>query len=207
MALLTLEAQNLIKIHKKAYQWTAPISDKIVTNGHSLINEALKLMRPDIEVNVYAEYVKIKAIKPSNYGFDVVKWHTAMESKRISIKQKVLSAYHKSQFIMDYLNTICTVDVKSFQAEVHIIQNKYFCGNPKKWNASYISGKIIKRYNNMSDNRTWKKDLGEKDQIIALSTKVVKIQSKLDKQVIALATQENKEVTPNPGSGRGGFCH
>jgi hypothetical protein len=107
---------------------------------------------------------------------------------------------------MDYLNVICTVDVKSLQAEVYIIQNKYLRGNPEKWNASYSCGKIIKTYNNISEDGTWKKELGEKDQIIALSTKVVELRSKLNKQVIALATQENKEVTPDAGSGGGGSC-
>jgi hypothetical protein len=47
-ALLTPEAQNSIKIHKKAYPWTDPISDEIVTDGRSLLNEVLKLMRPDV---------------------------------------------------------------------------------------------------------------------------------------------------------------
>jgi hypothetical protein len=129
-----------------------------------------------------------------------------MESKHISIKQKVPSAYHESQFIMDYLDAIHTVDVKSFQAEVSIIQNKYLHGNPKNRNASYIHGKIIKVYNNMSEDGTWKKELGEKDQIIAISTKVMELQLKLDKQVIALATQANKEVTPDAGGSRGGSC-
>jgi hypothetical protein len=36
----------------------------------------------------------------------------------------------------------------------------------------------------MSEDGTWKKELGEKDQIIAPSTKVVELQSKLDKQVM-----------------------
>jgi hypothetical protein len=48
MALLTSEAQNLIKIHKKAYQWTDPILDKFVTEGCSLLNEVLKLMCSDV---------------------------------------------------------------------------------------------------------------------------------------------------------------
>jgi hypothetical protein len=95
-----------------------------------------------------------------------------MKSKRISIKQKVGSANHKSQFIMDYLDAICTVDVKSFQAEVSIIQNKYLHGNPEIWNASYIRGEIIKTYNNMSEDGTWKKELGEKDQILHLALKL-----------------------------------
>jgi hypothetical protein len=92
MTLLTPEAQNSIKILKKAYRWTDPISDKIVTDGCSLLNEVLKLMRPDVQTNVYTELVKIKAITPSDYGFDIVKWYAAMELKRISIKQKVPGA-------------------------------------------------------------------------------------------------------------------
>ena len=115
--MLTPDAQNSIKIHKKAYQWTDPISDEIINDGHLLLSEVLKLMRPDVQTNGYAD----KAIKPSDCGFDVVKWHSAMESKRISIEQKVPSAYHKSQFIMDYLDAIRTVSIKSFQAEVSII--------------------------------------------------------------------------------------
>jgi hypothetical protein len=78
--------------------------------------------------------------------------------------------------------------------EVNIIQNKYLSGNPEKWSALYISGKMIKRYNNMSEDGTWKQELGEKGQIIALSTKVAELQLKLDKQVIALATQEKKKL-------------
>ncbi len=75
---------------------------------------------------------------------------------------------------MDYLEAILTVDAKSFKAEVNIIQNKYLCGNPEKWSASYISGKMITTYNNMFEDGTWKQELAEKDQIIALSTKIVK---------------------------------
>jgi hypothetical protein len=56
----------------------------------------------------------------------------------------------------------------------------------------------------MSEDGAWKKELGEKDQTIALSTKIAELQSKLDKQVIALATQEKKEVTPDAGGSGGG---
>jgi hypothetical protein len=57
----------------------------------------------DVETNVYAELSKIKTIKPANYGFNIVKWHSAMETKHVSIKLKFPSAHHKSQYIMDYL--------------------------------------------------------------------------------------------------------
>jgi hypothetical protein len=78
-----------------------------------------------------------------------------MEMKCISIKQKVPSAHHKSQYIMDYLDAILTADAKSFKAEVNIIQNKYLCRNLEKWSALYIRGEMIEMYNNMFEDKTW----------------------------------------------------
>jgi hypothetical protein len=61
----------------------------------------------------------------------------------------------------------------------------------------------------MSKDGTWKEEIGEKDQIIALSTKVAELQAKLKnqvKQVVALAMQAKKEINPdsNNGGERGG---
>ncbi len=51
-------------------------------------------------------------------------------------------------------------------------------------------------YNNISEDGTWQRKIGEKDQIIALTTKVNWLQTKLDKQVIALATQAKIAINP-----------
>jgi hypothetical protein len=127
-----------------------------------------------------------------------------MESERIAIEQKVPGLHHESQYIMDYLDASLTVNAKSFKAEVNIICNKYLCRNPDRWNAMFISGESIKMYNNMSEDGTWKQEIGEKDQIIALSTKVAELQAKLKnqvKQVVALATQAKKEIAPDSNNG------
>jgi hypothetical protein len=84
----------------------------------------------------------------------MIKWHLAIESKRILVEQKLPGSYHNLQFIMDYLYASFTVEVKSVKAKVSIIQNKYLCSNPDKWTASYISGEITKTYNNMSEDGT-----------------------------------------------------
>ena len=204
MEMLTPEAQIAIKLHKSKYQWIDPIPNKTIDDGRSLLNEVLKLIRPDVQTNVYAELAKIKTIKPVDYAFNIIKWHSAMESKRISITNKVPGAYHESQYIMDYLDASLTVEVKSFKAEVNILRNRYLRGNPDRWNASYISGKIIKTYNNMFEDGTWKREIGEKDQIIALTTKLTEMQAKFEQQVAAFATQQqsggNKEKTDNSKS-------
>jgi hypothetical protein len=54
MAMLSPDAQATIKIQENAYQWIDPLSDEIAVDGRSLLNEALKLMRPDVQTNVYA---------------------------------------------------------------------------------------------------------------------------------------------------------
>ena len=149
MEMLTPEAQVAIKLHKNKYQWINPLPNKTIDNGRSLLNEVLKLIRPDVQTNVYAELAKIKTIKPVDYAFNIIKWHSAMESKRILITNKVPGAYYKSQYIMDYLDASLTVEVKSFKDKVNILCNQYLCGNPDRWTASYISGEIIKTYNNM----------------------------------------------------------
>ncbi len=156
----------------------------------------MKLMRPDVQANVYMELAKIKSIKPTNYDFNMVKWHSAIESKHIMIEQKLPGSYHELLYIMDYLNAAQWVKIKSFKAKVSIIRNRYLCSNPDKWTASYINGEIIKTYNNMSKDGTWKCEIGKKDQIIALTTKVSELQSKLEKQVAAFATQAKTEITP-----------
>ncbi len=80
MALLTPEAQASIKIHKKVYSWTDPLTNEIVKDGCLLLNEVLKLMCPDVQANVYMELAKIKSIKPIDYAFNMVKWHSAIKS-------------------------------------------------------------------------------------------------------------------------------
>jgi hypothetical protein len=85
-----------------------------------------------------------------------------MESKGIAIEQKVPGLYHESQYIIDYLDASLTVDAKSFNAKVNIICNRYLCRNPDRWNATYISGEIIKTYNNMPEDGTWKREIGWK---------------------------------------------
>jgi hypothetical protein len=164
MALLTSEAQASIKIHKDAYLWMDLQTDETVKDGCSLLNEVLKLMCPDVQANVYVELAKIKSIKPVNYFFNMIELHPAIESKCILIKQILPGSYHKPQFIMDYLDASFTADVKSFKAEIITIQIKYLCGNSdNKWTASYTSGEIIKMYNNMSEDRTWQHEIGEKE--------------------------------------------
>ncbi len=70
MQLLIPEAQIAIKIHKKKYQWTKPLSNEMIDDGRSLVNKELKLMLPDVQTNVYAKLAKIKSIKPIDHAFN-----------------------------------------------------------------------------------------------------------------------------------------
>ena len=56
----------------------------------------------------------------------------------------------------------------------------------------------------MFEDGTWKREIGKKDQIIALTTKLTEMQAKFEQQVAAFATQQqsggNKEKTDNSKS-------
>jgi hypothetical protein len=102
------------------------------------------------------------------------------------------------------LNSTILNNVRLFNP---IIQNKYLHGNPDKWTTSYISGEIIKMYNNMSEDGTWQYKIGEMDQIIALMTKVAKLQTKLEKRVVAFATQAKSVFNPSSEINANGGKH
>jgi hypothetical protein len=111
--MLTPEAQIAIKVDKNRYQWTDPLPNEMIDDSCALLNKVLQLMRSDVQTNVYTEFAKIKSIKLVDYAFNIIKWHSAMESKRIFIENKVPGVYHESQYIMDYLDASLTVEVKS----------------------------------------------------------------------------------------------
>jgi hypothetical protein len=169
--LLEVKFTHTLKIHRNRYQWTDPLPNQTIDDRRSLLNKVLKLMRPDVQTNVYAELAKIKSIKPVDYTFNTIKWHSAIESKRISIENKVPGVYHESQYTMDYLDASLTVEVKSFKAEVNILCNRYLCGNPDRWNASYLSGEIIKTYNNMLMMELGSKRLVKRIRLLRLPKK------------------------------------
>jgi hypothetical protein len=60
----------------------------------------------------------------------------------------------------------------------------------------------------MSEDGTWKREIGKKDQIIALTTTLSEMQSKFDQQVASFATHTKKEITPTPASNQDGglYC-
>ena len=74
MEMLTPEAQVAIKLQKNKYQGVDPLPNETIGDGHSLLNKVLKLIRPNIQTNVYAELAKIKTIKPVDYAFNIIKW-------------------------------------------------------------------------------------------------------------------------------------
>ena len=78
-------------------------------------------MSQDVQTNIYSELAKIKSIKPIDYAFNIVRWHSAVACKQISIDNKVSGAHHKSQYIMGYLDASLTANVKSFKAEINIL--------------------------------------------------------------------------------------
>jgi hypothetical protein len=124
--LLTPEAQVGIKIHKKRFQWTDPLCNETIDDGHSFLNKVLKMMRLDIQTKVYAELAKIKSIKPVDYAFNIVKWHSAMESKSFPSIPK--SQEPTMNFITLWIMEICPKTITLLLCK--LMDNHQTCSNP-----------------------------------------------------------------------------
>jgi hypothetical protein len=61
---LLLMLRPQIRFTRKRIIRLTPFLDENIKDCHSLLNTVLKLMRPNVQTNVNAEFAKIKIIKP-----------------------------------------------------------------------------------------------------------------------------------------------
>ena len=196
--LLTPEAQGLMKIYQSQFEWFHDGSGETIQDGLTLATLILQKMRPNVKINVFNEIMKIKQLKLDQFGNNVTTWLTKMEEKRINIELKVPGSYHDDQYIMDIFQGALEAKCKAFCAEVQSMKQKWLLGNADNWTKDNIVSTLIQYFTNMSEDGTWKKENAETDQIIALTTIVKELSSKLERNTIALAT-----ATSGGGAGGG----
>ena len=89
----------------------------------------LQRMRPRVIVGAFNEIKKTKSIVPGQFGHNVSKWDTAMESDRITIELKAPGQYTFDQYMNDYLQAAPEVPCKPFKREVGSIETMWQLGS------------------------------------------------------------------------------
>ena len=116
------EGHKILKVTKHKYEWSNDETGEICYNGLMILFLILQYVRPSVIVRAFNEIKKMKLIVPGQFGHDISKWDTAMESGRITIELKAPGQYTSDQYMNDYLLATLKVPCKSFKREVGSIK-------------------------------------------------------------------------------------
>ena len=131
----------------------------------------------------------MKLITPDKFAHNISEWDSAFEQARIEIELKILNEYSEMAYINDYFIACLTTPVKSFCQEVSSLKTKWQLGTPMS--VDFVRMQITQMYVNFEADDTWKQELAEVSQIIALTTQVQQLSTKLE-TTIALATTDSQ---------------
>ena len=160
--------RRAIMLEKNKFQWIHPTTGELINDGPTVLEITLNKFRPNVMLIAFNEIKKIKSILPSDYGYKIDDWDTAMEAKRIDIETKVPNEYTVNAFINDYFTGALTVPVKSFKTDVSSMKQRWQLG--EAMTLTFVRNTICQMYTNLNndDQNTWSTELAETNQIIAL---------------------------------------
>ena len=200
---LNADGRKALRVEKSKYEWCHPTSGELVCDGLTVLHIIITKLRPNKLITAYDEITKIKKVLPASYKNDMARWDTAFEAARINIELLLPGEYSDTAFKTDYLNAALTVQCKSFTAEVSSIKTQWQLGT--SFPRDTLRSRITQMYVNFEADGTWARELGEVNQIIALTTQVRELSNKM-KDTVALATGASSSTTAGapPSTGRAG---
>ncbi len=175
-------------VEREKFQWAHPMSVKLINDGPTILLIILRKFRPNKLITAFNEIKRVKEILPSKFEHNITDWDTAIEEARIDVETKLPNEYSETAFINDYFTACLTVPVKSFASEVNSMKHKWQLG--MHMDMEYVRTTICQLYINLEEDKIWARELAEVSQIIALTTKIDSLESKLQ-STIALATSTN----------------
>ena len=91
-AMLTEKGRKLLRIDLKKFTWTEEETGDTIEDGRTILFCVLKRMRPYCHVDVHAELAVIRQVKLADFNYEVDKFLSHMEEKRVDINEKVANA-------------------------------------------------------------------------------------------------------------------
>ena len=199
LAMIGEDGRKALKVHRKKYEWWNPLNGELINDGLMILFLILKKMQPSVMVSTVKEINKMKTIVPEQFAYNITEWDTAMESARINIKIKAPGQYSMQQYTQDYLDTALLTPGKSFKREVSSYRTKWMLGGEAHLTIEYLRDTITQMYVNFEDDETWKHEIAESSQVIALATQMKQLQNDM-KSTIALATAASTAKSGTPAN-------
>jgi hypothetical protein len=199
IGMLSDEGQRTIKLNEDKYTWRDDVSGEVIEDGLSVLYFIQQVIRPNVNIDIYKELSRAKALVPSQFGHDIPQFISKLEQKRVYINSKVKNAYLDGAFLVDLLDGCLKTPCQEFKAEIQSMKNKYLRGNSGETRETIVSN-IITTYVNMQDDDTWAEGIKKTDQVIALSTQIDSVQTQLESALAKIKKLESNNNIPASGT-------
>lgn len=198
LALLSNAARTSIELHKKEYTWTSADRRDVEYDGATIVTLILSRLKPHYKVDLFAEISECKAMKLSDFKNVVPDYFDALQNKKIAIDQKSTTAYTEDAYIRDILTELCNCPVEIFAKEWKSTSNRWLMGKEHLVSTTVVDEATL-MYVNLLNSNQWKVDHSASDQIIALTSQLKVLESKLE------AKTSSAQPATNAGRGQSGF--
>ncbi len=199
LELLTDSARQAIEQQSKLYTWANLSGREEEVDGQTILALILARIRPNYKVDMYSEITKVKKQSIAMYNNDVQLFFDAIKYLKLHIDQKDPTAYTEDAFICDIF---VQLKQESLPAEFWIEfgrQETRWMMNKTKITSSKLMEKAAGYYLNLKLTGAWKTEISKHSQIIALTTQISKMRSKLSKLAIAKTGTANRDTGKSDG--------
>jgi hypothetical protein len=192
-ALLSNEAQKVIKLQSNEYMWKDANGVDKEMDGMTITALILWHLFPHHKVNMYSEIGTIKKMTISKFNNDINLFFDAIRNSKLQIDSKDPLAYTDDAFVCDIFAQLKNKMLPhDFRSEFTSLKRCWQMDKEKVSSQSLMDDAST-YYTNLVASGDWKTKVNKHAQIIALTTQTLELKKEVS-QVKASATS----ITPAP---------
>ena len=208
LSLLTPTARQTIEQLKKLYTWVTPDGKEEEMDGLTILAIILNRIRPHYKVDMYLEIEKLKKETLEQHGNQVDLYFDSVRLHMLGIMQKNTQAYTDDQFVRDLFKELKGEQLpSSFRLEFERAEVKWLM-NRENYTSESLMNEASLFALNLKSSGGWKIETNKHQQIIALTTQLNEMESKLAKLTPKVGGPSLPKTIVNTGDtpiGRGTF--
>ncbi len=181
MELLAPSARRAIEQHTHLYAWISQNGREEEVDGLTILALILARVRPNFKIDMYSEITKVKQLTIVQYDNDVQLFFNAIKFLKLHIDQKDPSAYTEDAFIRDIF---LQLKQESLPAEFRIEfgrQETPWMMKKAKIRSDSLMDDASAYFVNLKNMGNWKTEISRNTQIIALTTQISALETKVTK--------------------------
>jgi hypothetical protein len=179
LSLLTPTARQTVEQLKKLYTWVTPDGKEEEMDGLTILAIILNRIRPHYKVDMYLEIEKLKKETLEQHGNQVDLYFDSVRLHMLGIMQKNTQAYTDDQFVRDIFKELKGEQLPSpFRLEFERAEVKWLM-NRENYTSESLMNEASLFALNLKSSGGWKIETNKHQQIIALTTQLNEMESKL----------------------------